>query len=67
MKNVPLDRAIETGLVLANAAALIIEVLLSVAGDDMATHIQGESIYDSDVLSDTVVAHLQSNLTPQLK
>lgn len=67
MKNVPLDRAIETGLVLANAAALIIEVLLSVAGDDMATHIQGESIYDSDVLSDTVVAHLQSNLTPHLK
>lgn len=67
MKNVPLDRAIETGLVLANAAALIVEVLLSVAGDDMATHIQGESIYDSDVLSDTVVAHLQSNLTPHLK
>lgn len=67
MKNVPLDRAIETGLVLANAAALITEVLLSVAGDDMATHIQGESIYDSDVLSDTVVAHLQSNLTPHLK
>lgn len=67
MKNVPLDRAIETGLVLANAAALIIEVLLSVAGDDMATHIQGESIYESDVLSDTVVAHLQSNLTPHLK
>lgn len=67
MKNVPLDRAIETGLVLANAAALITEVLLSVAGDDMATHIQGESIYESDVLSDTVVAHLQSNLTPHLK
>ena len=67
MKNVPLDRAIETGLVLANAAALIIEVLLSVAGDDMATHIQGESIYESDVLADTVVAHLQSNLTPHLK
>lgn len=67
MKNVPLDRAIETGLALANATALITEVLLSVAGDDMATHIQGESIYESDVLSDTVVAHLQSNLTPHLK
>ncbi|TXG83290.1 MAG: hypothetical protein E6R13_04075 [Spirochaetes bacterium] len=62
-----LEKAIETGVVLANAIELGVAVLKEVAGENVATQFEGEDIYSSSILADTLAAKIQSNLTPRLK
>ena len=61
------EKAVETGLVLANAVELGVAVLKEVAGEDISTQFQGENVFTSDILADTLAAKIQSNHIPHLK
>lgn len=57
------DGALVTGLTLVNIVQLIEDVVVQVAGDDIADKLNGEDIYSSTI-ADTVAASLQSKLVP---
>jgi hypothetical protein len=57
------DGALITGLTLTNMVQLVEDVVVEVAGDDIANQLNGEDIYTSTI-ADTVAASLQSKLVP---
>lgn len=58
------DAAVVTTVTLANMVQLIEDVIVEVAGDDIANQLNGEDIYSS-AIADTVAANLQGKLVPR--